>query len=231
MVIRQRKEWLLVSKAMVFIAIFVIEIILLYFLSRRIAKQTSSLIFRITKSEKWTVWITSILFLPGTFLHELSHYLVAIALFIPVGEINFIPEFEKGEVRLGSIEVGKTDFVRRFIVGIAPVIVGLVVLFALLLWIVNFDNMSFWMMLASSYFVFVIGNTMFSSKKDMEGAWKLLTSLAVMGVLFYLLGVNIQLDPQGFLAGRFIEAVKMGIIFLAVPIIIDVLFIQLLSAA
>lgn len=215
---------------MLFGLIFLLEIILLYFLSGRITKKVSGLIYKLTKSKKWTIWLTSVFFLPGTFLHEISHFLTALVLFIPLGKINFTPEFENDEVRLGSVEIGKTDFLRRFIVGVAPVVFGVGFIYLVLLYTASNTLLSnLWVLLLVSYFVFEIGNTMFSSRKDMEGAWKLLVLILVLGAAFYFLGSRVYVSEGSFLSTGFIEILKLGNIFLAVPIVIDLLLLLSMS--
>jgi hypothetical protein len=215
---------------MTFIVLFLAEIVVLYFFSKKFTRKFSNLFYRLTKSKKWTVWITSILFLPGTLLHELSHFLVALFLLIPVGEISFTPEFNEDEVQLGSVEIGKTDFIRRFFVGASPLIFGLGTLFGSLYWLVNLDTISILPIVITSYISFAVGNTLFSSRKDLEGAWKLLIVLVGLFAALYLLGVRFQISSQSFLSNEFIRLVKIGNIFLLVPISIDLLLIFLISS-
>ena len=67
----------------------------------------------------------SLLFFPGVFLHELSHFLMAKLLFVPTGNFSFIPQtMPDGRLRLGYVEVSKTDILRDSIIGMAPLLAG-----------------------------------------------------------------------------------------------------------
>lgn len=94
---------------MIFFILFAIEMILLFFLSKRLIKSLSLALFRITKSHSAVINTLAIIFLPGTIFHELSHLLTAGVLLVPVGEIKALPEIEKSGVKLGSVQIGKAD--------------------------------------------------------------------------------------------------------------------------
>src|SRR5688572_24943167 len=110
---------------MVFFIIFVLEFILLFFLSKRLIRALSLTIFKITKSQNVVINTLAVIFLPGTIFHELAHLLTAGVLLVPVGEISVIPEIEENGVKLGSVQIGKVDPFRLTIVGVAPVLLGL----------------------------------------------------------------------------------------------------------
>lgn len=130
---------------MAYFLLFLIEMLLLALLSKRLVYALSALFYSITKSHKAMVNIMAILFLPGTIIHELAHLLSAGMLLVPTGEINLLPEVEGNTVKLGSVQVGKTDLIRRSMIGVAPILLGLFCIFALFI-IVPFslDNLSWW---------------------------------------------------------------------------------------
>lgn len=172
------------------------------------------------------------LFFPGTMIHELAHAIVAGVLGVRVGTMEFVPTIEGNRVKLGSVQVAQTDFVRRFLIGAAPFFVGTTILLLILFYTSQnnlFENP--WMVLFIGYVVFEIGNTMFSSKKDMEGAVELLITVAVFVIIFYFLGVRLpDVNPDIFFENPIVkEVLEKGSLFLLIPIVIDILIIGALK--
>ncbi len=169
----------------------------------------------------------AILFLPGTIIHEFAHAIMAKALFVYVGRMELMPQLHEDSLKLGSVEVGKTDIIRNFFIGIAPFIVGTSLLL-LVLWyaftnnIFGFNFFSFLVLC----FTFVISNTMYSSKKDMEGAIEFFLLIVAPIIFLYFIGVRIPGLSIEILKGNGVEIFfKMASIFLAVPILLDISFI------
>ena len=67
-----------------------------------------------------------------------------------------------------------------------------------------------------AYFIFEIGNTMFSSHEDMKGSWKVFLIFAVAVIAVYLLGIKITIQNEALF-----EAIKKANIYLLWPIVID----------
>lgn len=201
------------------------ELVLLFFLSQSVVKSLSLLFFAITKSRKVTITLISILFFPGVLLHELSHYLVAMLLFVGVGELDLYPKFTDGEVRLGSVQIVKTDPIRRFFIGIAPLIVGLSVLLLGLYYALSsqffMENVLFRIPVAA-YLLFVVGNTMFSSRRDVEGALELLIALFVLSVALFFIGVNVTSFFVSLFSFIPQENMHRWVLLLLIPIAVDV---------
>ncbi len=130
-----------------------------------------SLVFHTAlKSQVVVIKILAFLFFPGVVIHELAHFLVASLLFVPTGEIEFVPVVYGNTVKLGSVAIAKTDLIRRFLIGVAPLFFGLAVMMGIY-WFLSPIAISFnWRMFALLFVLFEIGNTMFASRKDLEGA-------------------------------------------------------------
>jgi len=107
---------------MLYFLLFIFELILLFFLSKKLINSLARIIFRLTKNHKAVVNILAIIFLPGTIIHELAHLLFAGLMMVPVGELSVVPEVDERGVKLGSVQIGKTDPIRGTIVGMAPVV-------------------------------------------------------------------------------------------------------------
>ena len=104
---------------------FLIAIIGLAVLQRRLHYEIQALLFILTKRIDLSMTIFAILFLPGVLIHELSHYGMARLLNVPVGSLSLIPQpLPDGRMRLGYVETKSTDFFRDALIGAAPLIVG-----------------------------------------------------------------------------------------------------------
>lgn len=128
----------------------------------------------------------ALFYLPGTIIHEASHYLFAKLLFVPVGSFSIIPRFEENGFVLGSVQIGRTDFVRRFFVGVAPFIVGtlLLVLTSYSFFFFKHTPVEYALL---GYLLLCVLNTMWLSKNDLRGTWKfLLILLIALGIFFVL---------------------------------------------
>lgn len=216
---------------MLFEGLFIFELFLLYFLSHNVSVLFSRFLYRLTRNKKLTVNLLALLFLPGTILHEIAHWMTAKALFVPVGKISLYPKLTSGGVILGSVSMNKTDPLRRLLIGTAPVFFGVGIIVGAL-YFASKNNLlnNYWSILLLAYIVFEIGNTMFSSKKDMEGTIGLLLVVIFLGGICYLLGLRIQISAiMAFLSQPFVTAVfQKGSIYLLLPIIVDGIFILVL---
>jgi hypothetical protein len=155
---------------------------------------------------------------------------MAVILFVPVGNIEFIPKKSGNTVRLGSVKIGKTDPIRRSLIGFAPVFAGLLIIMAIVY--VFSSNMSFYqnngfyvyaiIILVMAYLLFVVSNTMFSSSTDMEGTVEILITLSIIITGAYVLGFRPQLSIlDNILTSKIIATIESLLIFLLAPITVD----------
>ncbi|MBI2022375.1 hypothetical protein HYS97_00795 [Candidatus Daviesbacteria bacterium] len=212
--------------------LLLVELLVLFISSKILINSIAKIIFKITKSREVVVHFLAFIFLPGTIVHELAHVVSAGVLLVPTGEIEFIPEVHEGGVKLGSAEIGKTDPLRRMLIGVAPVLFGFLTISGLVFYSIN--NLQgdiglsslYWALII--YVIFVIGNTMFSSKKDLEGS---------LGISVLLLGIVLSIYFLGFrepfrIFSNLIENSYRDYIFradmiLAIPLILNMGFIIL----
>ncbi|MBI4078916.1 MAG: M48 family metallopeptidase [Candidatus Levybacteria bacterium] len=205
---------------MAYVLVFV-ELILLFFLSILLTRELSKMLYRITKNKKLTITILAILFFPGVVVHELAHLIVANLLLVKTGEIEFLPVMNGNEVKLGSVAIAKTDPIRRFFIGAAPIIAGIMLIagsfLVLEMQIVN----TLWKQILFGYILFVIGNTMYSSRKDMEGALELFATIGIILLIGFLMGISFS-PPAITLNIDISEQIKNLNLFLLLPIGIDI---------
>jgi hypothetical protein len=222
---------------MFFIGLFILELFILYLLSRNIYVLFFQLLHHATRSKKITIHLLAFLFLPGTLLHEAAHWLAAKILFVSTGSMTLIPKMdEKGSLRLGSVMIAKTDIIRRFIIGAAPVILGVSIILAMLYFAFKKNIFNDYLVIVLlGYLVFEVGNTMFSSKKDMEGALSLILAVLVTGVIFYFLGLflGLSVETSGIIellsSPILVDIFRKGSLYLLIPMVIDLLFIIILK--
>lgn len=220
---------------MIFFGAFILEIIILFFLSKRLIKALSITFYRIFKSHSGVVNALAVLFLPGTIVHELAHLLTAGIMLVPVGEISVLPEIGENEIKLGSVQIGKVDPFRLTIVGVAPVLIGMLSILGILYFAQTAQHLAWWQIVLGLYLIFEISNTMFSSKKDIVG-----TIGFVIGLLVVIIGAVVVLyfwRPL-LLQNMWIHLVnlnwepvtnffKRSSLYLLVPFILDFLIILL----
>ncbi len=217
---------------MVYLVLFIIQLVILYFTSRHLINVLFHVLYKLTKSRKASFYILSFLFLPGTFVHEFSHLLSAIITFVPVGKFSLWPEIdEEGGVKLGSVAIAHTDPFRRTFIGIAPIVFGTLILLGVVFYFEQIQTLFVNPSLAYvviGYSVFVISNTMFSSKKDLEHSWILLMSIAVSIGFFYYFGLGARISFET-ISQNLDSTFSLGSLFLLIPIIIDLALVILIK--
>jgi hypothetical protein len=157
------------------LVIFVSLILVLSALRTRLVYEltgSSLLLFRTTKPG---LYLFSILVLPGTILHELSHWLTAELLGVRTGAITILPSLsgQTKEEQLGSVATAKTDPLRGFLIGIAPLLTGLLALVIL-------GQLKF--SLLTAYGIMVVGNSMLISRAD-RATWPVVIVLALLATI------------------------------------------------
>ena len=191
-----------------FLILFVIELTFLYFISRLSIKELFYSLRIFIRHDKIVFAIVALIFFPGTVIHELSHFVIAIFLLLRVREIHIFPEFEKNYIKLGRVIYEKQDVLRGIIVGIAPIVIGLIIFFWLsTLHIFLIENL--WLKLLMFYLIFVISTTMFSSRQDLIDLGYLLPITIMLIILLYLF----QVDFVGLLTNPKLIAVTADFVY------------------
>lgn len=219
-----------IINSMLALLIFFTELFFLFFLSKTLTRLLSRLV---------SIEILSLLFLPGIIIHELSHLLIAGILFVPVGEIEFLPKVSEGGVKLGSVAIGKTDPIRRAIIGVAPVLVGVLLLFGVGSYFIHNGSMvqtielpTLGKLLLVLYGIFAIANTMFSSAKDLEGFLEVMVFLGFFALVFYVFTTISGLSLPSFsipYLDRLDLLFKPLVLVLGISVLIDSLVIAALK--
>lgn len=213
------------------IPLFFLELLILFFSAKQVINSVFSLFFAITRSKKTAIYLLAILFFPGTFIHEFAHLFMAVLLRVPTGALDLFPRLEEKArldssarqgVTMGSVEIAKTDSIRRFLIGVAPLLVGLGIIFGIL-WHIELGLENKWLLVLVGYILFVIANTMFSSKRDMEGMVPLIVAAVVVTGLLYGMGFRVPTQIADYLN----IVAGVGVRLLVVSIGINALFLAL----
>lgn len=213
------------------------EFIVLFITSRFLFKSIFAILYFVFHSQKVAIFLLSLFFLPGVFVHEMAHLIVAELLQVKTHGIEFMPELSGNTLKMGSVKVEQSDILRRLLIGIAPFIVGSTILIVSLFILGNIYSYSqafssvtsFVVTILIGIVIFVIANTMFSSKKDVEGLVEtLVVSLILCGAVYF-----IGLRPDVWIASLLMQpkaleaAIKIGWL-LSIPVGINV-FVVLVS--
>lgn len=209
---------------MLFVSLFLFELFILYLLSRKVINVLWHILNRVTRNKKITVYLLAFLFLPGTFLHEFAHWLAAKLLFVHTGRMSLWPQANDNNIKFGSVLIAKSDPVRRLFIGISPVLLGLTLIMTILYMTFNSDTFNNkWWAIIIAYTIFDIGNTMFSSKKDMEGTMEFVLTIITITIICYIFGLRMPISEiTSFLNQHTItNSFQKGTLYLLTPIIID----------
>ena len=183
------------------------ELLILLLLANRITNTFYTLFSLLLRNKHAAMAVITLIYLPGTVIHELAHLLTAEILRVPTGELTFTPKLEKGadgrnEVRAGSLQIGTVDPIRLYLIGFAPVIFGLFFV-SLIIWIFT----QYWSQMITlgeqilfisliGYLLFAVSNTMFSSKKDLEGFLIFVPIFLAIALTLYVTGFRLTLTGQ-----------------------------------
>lgn len=169
------------------ISLFVFAVILLNTLRTRLHFEFVALSFLVFGSNLAGKWLYTLIFLPGTILHELSHWLMAELLGVRTGEITILPEFESNppadRARLGSVQTAKTGPLRSFLIGSAPFFTGLISLWVLGNLLLQGDWL-LWQYGLIFYGIIVVGSSMLLSQEDRK-SWPFIAILVTLLTVVY----------------------------------------------
>ena len=190
---------------------FVCMLVPLILLQRLLHREIQAVFLILTRNAQLTLGIFQFIFLPGVFLHEGSHFLMAKILRVPTGRFSILPEpLPDGRLRLGYVETAKSDPIRDSLIGAAPLITGTIFVAYVsiyqlemrVLWDVlcNGQLSLFWLGLRALpnsqdfylwfYLTFVVSSTMMPSESDRHAWLELVISVGVLFAIALLIGAG-----------------------------------------
>ncbi len=190
---------------------FVLMLAPLIYLQRLLHREIQAVFLILTRNAQLTMGIFQFIFLPGVFLHEGSHYVMAKILRVPTGRFSILPQpLADGRLRLGYVETAKADSLRDSLIGAAPLIIGTIFVAYVsiyrlemrVLWDVLRDGKFnlFWMGIRALpnapdfylwfYLTFAVSSTMMPSDSDRHAWLELLISIGVIFAITLLIGAG-----------------------------------------
>ena len=214
-------------------------------LNRWITRHVNGLGLLISMNQSVATWLYFFLFLPGILVHEVSHYLVALLLRADPSKLSLWPTSKRGRVVLGSVEIKKAHPLTHSIIGLAPLVVGCVVIWMIAQFL-QFDRLGeaissgdlnqtfraigfsvatpdFWLWL---YLLFAVANAMLPSPAD-RVYWR--PVLIFLGsLLLFLIGFGLFPEISPFFQDIFFNTIALLVFALSTVVVVDLLFIVII---
>ena len=204
--------------------VFLLLIVIIYIITQLIIKELFLLLRKFFKSDFLTFALISLLFLPGTIIHESAHFLTALFLILPVKSMTIFPRWDENEIKLGEVLFIKKDFLRAILVGIAPIFFGIGILFSLFYFHIYPAN-NLGLNILYSYLIFSISANMFSSKQDLKDLLWITPVIIVVVMLFYVFDIKINMNTVNAIMNK----VNLYISFVLILDIVLIGFTKLLN--
>src|SRR6185369_6452254 len=91
---------------------FLFMLVPLIVLQRLLHREIQAVFLILTRDSRLTMGIFSMIFLPGVFLHELSHFVLAKILRVRTGKFSILPRpLPDGRLQLGYVETSRSDII------------------------------------------------------------------------------------------------------------------------
>jgi hypothetical protein len=190
---------------------FVFMLVPLIFLQRLLHREIQAVFLILSRDTRVTMTIFQLIFLPGVFLHEASHFVMAKALGVPTGRFSILPRsLPNGRLQLGYVETVRSDTIRDSLIGGAPLITGTILVAYIAFYHLEVRLLTdvlrqgqlnlFWMGLRALptvqdfylwfYLAFAVSSTMMPSESDRHAWLELVISVGVLFSLVLLIGAG-----------------------------------------
>jgi hypothetical protein len=221
---------------------FTVSVTLLFILQRWITRHVQGIGMLLFESQNAGMALLWLVVLPGTVIHEFSHWAMAKLLGLRTGRLRIWPEFKGKEVVLGSVEVQKSNVLTDSLVGLAPFLGGTLALLAIGYLAFDVEAMvlawqhAAWGRLLSLagemlqvpdawlwlYLMVAISNAMMPSPSDRTSWQPLLIYLGLVATVLLLLGGTPSLP--GELVVVIVTGVQSLIYAFALTLVVDLIF-------
>ncbi len=201
--------------------LFIIQLLVIYLSTQMAMRKLFHGLMHLTHKPKVSFYILSLIYLPGTFVHEMSHFLTSIVLFVIPHRFDLIPEIEEHDegyaMKFGAVHSQATDPFRRMLISMAPLIYGIAIFY--IIFALNiFPHTKLWLNLLGIYLSFAISSSMFSSRHDLKQSL-ILIPLALLTVSA-LIGFDVDVQSI-FLSQHALELMKRLNLYFASATIIN----------
>lgn len=194
-----------------FLLLLLIEFIGVLYISRILTQTLFHFFLLLFRIRAIAISLITLLFFPGTVIHELAHLFIAEILGVRTGKLSLVPEsLETEKIQAGSVAIAHTGPIRRYIIGLAPIFVGIasITILSYYFGVIAIQVKSQWLshtlgtdyslylFMLIAYLLFVISNSMFSSPQDLKGFIPVSLTLALIIGAGYLSGIRFGLTGQ-----------------------------------
>jgi hypothetical protein len=229
-------------------AAFAAALVLLTFLSRDISLRIQEIFYYVSRSQDMAVVGLFLVLMPGIFIHESAHWLMARLVGLRTGKFRVWPVRQGNMIGMGQVSVEQKDVWRDSLVGIAPLLVGSVIvtligshifqttslvgamnrgdgsdMFAGFVRAFRTPDAMLW-----AYALFVVANAMMPSASDREPLKPVLLYIA-LAVAVYLV-LDMPLEPLTAALDRLQPAMQDYLSALIFVIILDLVVILVLRS-
>lgn len=207
------------------------QLIVLFFISRKATNSFFHFLRLLSKNEKLIFSLVALLYLPGTIIHEMSHFFAALILFLRVREVSIFPAVQKNYIKLGSVTYERKDFIRGFLVGIAPLGGGMLIFYSIG-FLHLFPSHHFLLNVLFAYIIFTVSSTMFSSSQDLVDFLYMIPLFIIFAGFVYVFHIDImRVAGNVFFANQILPLIKTINIYLLFSLIINISVIIFLTAS
>lgn len=227
--------------------LFTFLLLLLAWMSRQIGLLIQENVYRLTRSPDLAMVVLFLVYLPGILVHEGAHWLMAKALGLKTGKFRVWPRKQGRQIGMGSVSVERGGTVADSVVGLAPLIIGSILVALIGTQVFQTEQISSiwqtgswaaaWERLRSalisnpdgllwSYLLFAVANAMLPSSSDREPLKSLLLYILIFGGLYILIDRSGQIFFQ--LAAWLVPSIQILVSALLFIAILDVVVLALL---
>ncbi len=227
--------------------IFAVLLLVLAWMSRQVGLLIQEIVLRLTGSIDLAVVILFLVYLPGIIIHEVAHWLMAKLLGLKTGKFRVWPRKRGKQIGMGSVSVARGGPLADSLVGLAPLIVGSLLVASVGMQVFQSNQMiqllqqGSWRSAITTtlttmrlqpdgfvwlYLLFAVANAMLPSSSDREPLRSLLLYILVFGVLYLFIDNSGQIFLQ--LANWLTGPVETLVSALALVTLLDAIILAVL---
>ncbi|MCP4166441.1 MAG: hypothetical protein GY759_11165 [Chloroflexi bacterium] len=185
-------------------------LVALWWASRRLAYYFTGSVILLANNPTAAASLYAIFILPGTVIHELSHWLMAKLVGVRTGHVNIMPKLQRdGTIRLGFVEIRGGSLLQHTLIGLAPLVVGSILTVWLSFSLVDIEGFSRSVeagymagvlatlraslqktdVFLALYLLFTVSDAMFLSDSDRAPIQRTLLYMGLILLPLYVLGI------------------------------------------
>lgn len=192
-------------------------LVALWLASRRLTYYVLSLLYILTRNQNVAIGIYALLILPGTLLHEASHWAMATLVGVRTGRFSILPKFTaQRTLQLGAVDVRGGGLWQHTLIGLAPLLAGSFFTLWIAIYLVDVKLLGAawqagrWQDVGAAlaaglsqpnaaifiYLLFTVSDAMFLSSSDRAPLQRMVLYLALVLFVLYLFGLVPAFPPR-----------------------------------